>query len=127
VLFDCSKARNVWLNCSLVNKVNSLMLNNNTATEITFVLLQELLREKAEQFSMNSWSLWKSRNLRIWHNISETSQAITSRARQMLIDWRKANNRNLNVGAAGIPQTRVLLIVFTLQEGRVCCLLLGSG
>lgn len=38
VLFDCPNARNVWLNCSIVDKVNSVMLNNNAAAEITFVL-----------------------------------------------------------------------------------------
>lgn len=48
VLFDCPKARNVWLNCSIVDRVNSVMLGNNTAAEITSVLLQELTKEKAE-------------------------------------------------------------------------------
>jgi len=39
MLFDCPKAGNVWLSCSLVDKVNSVMHNNNTAAEIIFALL----------------------------------------------------------------------------------------
>jgi len=53
VLFECSKARNAWLNCSLIDKVTSVMLKNNTTAEITYVLLRELTREKAEPFAMN--------------------------------------------------------------------------
>ena len=55
-----------------------------TAAEIIFALLQELTKEKAEQFAMNLWSLWKSQNLRIWQNISEKCQAISARAHHML-------------------------------------------
>ncbi|XP_024640669.1 uncharacterized protein [Medicago truncatula] len=101
VLFDCPKARNVWLNCSMVDKVSSVMLNHNTAAEIILALLKELTKEKFEQFAMNLWSLWKSRNLRIWQNISETCQAISARAQQMLVEWREANMRKQKCSAAG--------------------------
>jgi len=102
MLFDCPKAGNVWLSCSLVDKVNSVMHNNNTVAEIIFALLQELPKEKAEQVAKNLWSLWKSRNLRIWQNTSETTQTITARARQVLADWREANSRKMAAGAAGV-------------------------
>ncbi len=69
------------------------MRNNNTTAEIIFALLQELSKEQAEQFAMNLWSLWKSRNLRIWQNVSETCQAITIRASQLLQQWRVANEK----------------------------------
>jgi hypothetical protein len=101
VLFDCPKARNVWLICSLVDKVNSVMRSNNTVAEIIFALLQELTKEKAEQFAVNLWSLWKSRNLRIWQNVSETCQTITACAGQLLHEWRAANNRKQSCGLTG--------------------------
>lgn len=50
---------------------------------------------------MNLRCLWKSQNLRVWQNISETCQAITVRARQLLHDWREANIRKLYSDAAG--------------------------
>jgi hypothetical protein len=50
---------------------------------------------------MNLWSLWKSRNLRIWQNISETCHAISARAQQVLVEWREANIKKQKCNAAG--------------------------
>jgi len=51
---------------------------------------------------MNLWSLWKSRTLRIWDNISETCQVISATARQLLYEWREANKLQLISGVAGV-------------------------
>jgi len=51
---------------------------------------------------MNLWSLWKSHNLRIWQNVSETCQAITTCANQLLQEWRAANEgKQINGVAEG--------------------------
>ncbi|XP_024628786.1 uncharacterized protein [Medicago truncatula] len=37
--------------------------------------------------------LLKSRNLRLWQNVTETSQTILERARQLLFNWKDANRK----------------------------------
>jgi len=54
------------------------------------------------------WSLWKSRNLRLWQNVTETAAAILERARQLLANWRVANGKKLQGGlavVAAVPNT----------------------
>jgi len=83
VMYDCPRARKVWQDCLLISKVNSVMLRNNTTAEIIFVLLQERSCVQTELFATVLWSLWKSRNLRLWQNVTETSQTILDRVRQL--------------------------------------------
>jgi ribonuclease HI len=66
-----------------------VMLNNNTAAELIFALLRELS-------CVQAWILWKIRNMRLWQNVTETSQAILERARQLLFSWRDANRKQKN-------------------------------
>jgi len=61
----------------MLDKVNSVMLNNNTSAEIIFTLIQEQSKEKAKQFAMNVYRIWKSLNLKVGQNVSETCQTIT--------------------------------------------------
>jgi len=74
----------VWQHSLLLSKVISVMQNSNTAVEIIFTLLQELPQGQAEQFATLLWSVWKSRNLRVWENITDTGQVIVERAKQLL-------------------------------------------
>ena len=76
VLFDCPKAGNMWRVSHLQNDVTAAMRNNNTVAEIVFHLIQNLPQLKLENFVTIVWSIWKSRNIQIWQNVSETYQAI---------------------------------------------------
>lgn len=102
VLFDCPRATKVWQDSLLLSKVNSVMLRNNTAAEFIFALLQELSHDQAELFAPVLWSLWKSRNLRLWQNVTETSQAILERAKQLLANWRIANRKRQQGGGTAM-------------------------
>ena len=68
VLFDYYEARNVSRESCLLSKVDLAMQNNNTTTEIIFALLQDLPQDQAHIFCTILWSLWKSRNMRVWQN-----------------------------------------------------------
>lgn len=85
----------------MMDKVNLAMHNNNTVAEITFALTQELSNEKVGQAAMLLWSIWKSWNLRVWQNVTESVQAISMRARQVLSDWNDANNMKNHSGVTG--------------------------
>jgi len=68
VLYDCPKARGVWQNNSMLDKVNLAMRNNITVAEITFALTQEMSNEKAGQATMLLWSKsWAGYNVIVEH------------------------------------------------------------
>lgn len=51
------------------------MQNNNTTTEMIFAF-QDLSKVQVEQFVTIIWSLWKIRNMHVWQNATETSEAV---------------------------------------------------
>ena len=101
VFFDCLRARIVWQQSLLLSKVISVMQKSSTTAEIIFTLLQELPQGQAEQFATLLWSVWKSRNLRVWENVTDTGQVIVERAKQLLQNWNFANCTKQISGAAG--------------------------
>ncbi|KEH17822.1 transmembrane protein, putative [Medicago truncatula] len=101
VLFDCPRARNVWHHSLLWSKVYLVMWNNNTVADIIFALLGELTQDQSQMFATLLWSIWKSRNLRIWQNTTETTQEIVERARFLLYNWQLANKEKQQGVAAG--------------------------
>lgn len=78
------------------------MLNNNAMAEIIFALLQDLSHAQAQLFATVVWSLWTSRNLRLWQNVTETAQAILEHGRQLLFKWREANIKKQQGGLATV-------------------------
>ncbi|XP_039691241.1 uncharacterized protein [Medicago truncatula] len=60
-----------------------------------FSLLQEMPQGQAEQIATLLWSVWKSRNLRVWENVTDTGQQISGDA-----------------GAADAPHTTAVMTDF---------------
>jgi hypothetical protein len=50
----------------------SLRINYN-AEVIILTLLHKFMKDQVVCFATTLWSLWKHRNLRIWHDTTETS------------------------------------------------------
>lgn len=53
-------------------------------------MASSLSKEKLTQFAMLLWSIWASRNAKVWNQVSDTSQQIKARARTMWGDWKSA-------------------------------------
>lgn len=53
-------------------------------------MASSLSKEKLTQFAMLLWSVWASRNAKVWNQVSDTSQQIKARARTMWGDWKSA-------------------------------------
>jgi hypothetical protein len=108
VLFDCPRARNVWQQNLLWSNVYSVMLINNTAAEVIFALLRELSQDQSQLFASTLWSIWKSRNLRVWQNTSENSQTVFERAKYLLSNWQAANRKKQQGAAAATVSQPIL-------------------
>ena len=137
VLFDCPRARNVWQHSLLWSKVYLVMQNNNTVADIIFALLRELTQDQSQMFATLLWSIWKSRNLRVWQNTTETTQAIAERARFLLYNCQSANKEKqrgtvagasvvqpISIQAAGTAGNAVLPVQNRWQkplQGRLKC------
>jgi len=52
--------------------------------EVIFLLLQRLHTSSSECFATTLWSLWKSRNTRLWSHVDETSNRVSERANRLL-------------------------------------------
>jgi len=49
------------------------------------------------------WSIWKSRNLKLWQHVSESTVTILERAKHLLEGWRKANRKQGLLGQVYSP------------------------
>lgn len=102
----------MWQHSLLLSKLISVMQNSNTAAEIIFTQLQELPQGQAEQFATLLWIVWKSRNLRVWQNDTDTGQDILERTKQLLLNWNFANCKKQISGTAGVaavPHTTAVM------------------
>jgi len=61
--------------------------------EIIFSVLQHMPAAQAEMFAMILWSIWKSRNTKLWQQESENNHSIIERAKHLLEGWRTANKK----------------------------------
>jgi len=55
-----------------------------------FTLLQQLDASQQQLFVVTLWSIWKSRNNKVWNNAVETTQQIGERAEAFLTSWKNA-------------------------------------
>jgi len=71
-----------------------------------------MLASQVENIVTIMSSIWKSRNLKLWQQVSETTVTILERAKNLLEGWRKANRKQGLSGQVQSPsnasaQTRV--------------------
>jgi len=95
--------------------ITAAIENNNTVAEIVFHLIQNLPQIKLEIFVTIVWSIWKTQNMQIWQNVSETYQAILECARKLLQGWKEANLGKDRLGEG--EQQLVLHAVSTESAG----------
>jgi len=63
----------------------------DNAPDIIFDLLQKLSASQVESIVTIMWGIWKSRNLKLWQQVSESTVTILERAKHLLEGWRRAN------------------------------------
>lgn len=85
--FVCSKAATCWNLVGLDNLIRELLGMINNFNVMLFEFFHRLSSTQQQSAAMLLWSLWKSRNSKLW-DVMDTSSAFTvSRAKDTLQEW----------------------------------------
>jgi hypothetical protein len=91
VFFHCCTPVGVWRAAGLWQVIEPLLHRFDDAPDIIFQVLQNVTAAQAELFATVLWSIWKSRNLKLWQQENENNSNIIERAKHLLEGWRIAN------------------------------------
>jgi len=80
-----------------------LLIRCNSFKELVFLLFAELEQHSRTHFAMVSYSIWRSRNLKIWQGMVEHADQILRSAVADWTGWNKGKNRR-QCFQAGISQ-----------------------
>ncbi|CAH9084823.1 unnamed protein product [Cuscuta epithymum] len=86
VFQDCVLAKEVWWS---QNK-SFLQVGATTFAAWADAVKGRCSKEELEQFVLICWSLWKSRNDKLWKNISTFWRGVVARGETMLAGWKEA-------------------------------------
>jgi hypothetical protein len=73
--------------------IEPLINRFDDAPEIIFHLLEHVTAMQAELIATIWWSIWKSRNLNLWQQVTENNSNIVARAKHTLELRRNANKK----------------------------------
>jgi hypothetical protein len=74
---------------------------------LIFTFLQNFSSMQYELMATIMWSLWKSRNMKLWQQQNETNVQVFQRATHLLEEWRAAHDiRSRSSNQTTIPQVR---------------------
>lgn len=76
--------------------------------------MQNLPQTMLENF-VTVWSIWKTRNMQIWQNVSDTCQATLEHAHKLLQGWKEANICKARLGEG--VQEPVMCAASTVSAG----------
>jgi len=93
IFFHCCTAVGVWRAAGLWPVIEPLLHRFDDAPEIIFAVLQHATAAQQELFATILWSIWKSRNLKLWQQESENNHSIIERAKHLLEGWKSANRK----------------------------------
>jgi len=110
IFFHCKTAIDAWNAANVWHLIAPSLNQFDNAPDIIFDLLQKLSASQVESIVTIMWSIWKSRNLKLWQQVSKSTVTIMERAKHLLEGWRKAHRKQgslvqLNSPASTGPQT----------------------
>jgi len=85
--FVCSKANQCWNLLGLNGTIQARLPSANNFTTMLFALFDRLQVQQLTLTTMTLWSLWKSRNTKLWEAIDTSPSAIVSQAKDRLVEW----------------------------------------
>lgn len=90
VFLDCPSSNICWQKLNLWHIIEPFLLVSNDFSALFFQVIKHLSAENVSIFAMTLWSIWKSRNLKLWESTQEEPHIILSRAMEVHKGWRFA-------------------------------------
>ncbi|GAU38127.1 hypothetical protein TSUD_318140 [Trifolium subterraneum] len=87
VFMFCDTVKQAWYNTGLWPIIQQRLTGDNNMAELVFSILQVLASEQMSIFVTVLWSMWQSRNNKLWRNQTETASAVYDRACTVLTEW----------------------------------------
>lgn len=87
VFFICPKAISFWELLGVDHIIRDLLLTANNCAAMFFDLLDRLQPQQQTLVAMTLWSLWKSRNSKLWDASDTTPSFTVTRAKDTLNEW----------------------------------------
>ncbi|RHN55891.1 putative RNA-directed DNA polymerase [Medicago truncatula] len=87
VFFVCPKASSCWELLGVNHIIRDLLLSSNDCTSMFFDLIDRLHPQQQVLVAMTLWSLWKSRNSKLWEATDTTPISIVTRAKDVINEW----------------------------------------
>lgn len=92
-MITCVRAQDCWKELYIWHHLEAHLLECSNFRELFFKMLQILSHEQMQAFAMTLWSLWTSRNYKLWENQSEGRAEVLFRGSSMLLSWEDAIKR----------------------------------
>lgn len=86
-LLTCARSQRCWEEVGLWAIIETYLAQVGEFKDLFFVMANKLVQEKVRQFVMTLWSIWASRNDKVWNNVHETPTQIVARANVVWSDW----------------------------------------
>ncbi|MCH98629.1 ribonuclease H protein, partial [Trifolium medium] len=94
ILIYCDTIKQVWHRTGLWNTIQSRASNNTNMDVLVFSILQVLSAKQSSLFAVVLWSIWQSRNNKLWRSQAETATTVYHRACTVLTDWQMAQEEH---------------------------------
>jgi len=104
ILIKCPKVVQVWCDVNLWDTINRVLRQDYNIHALIFILLQQFSSGQCELMATIMWSLWKSRNMKLWQQQNELNSHVLHRATHLLDEWRAT--QTIKSTAAPNPPTR---------------------
>jgi len=85
--FICTQATACWEIIGIDSLLRNIVQMVDNITVVLFDLLDKLPEQQRLTTAKTLWSLWKSRNLKLWESIVTTLATIISRAHDVHHEW----------------------------------------
>jgi len=87
LFFVCIKAKECWESIGMGNLIRELLHQANNFTTLLFDFLDRLSNHQQLLVVILLWSLWKSRNAKLWESSDTPATVIITRAKEILHEW----------------------------------------
>jgi len=95
-LIDCPTAKHFWIASGICNEVEQQIYNASDINELIFSLLPQHDQHYQNKAIMVLWSIWKTRNEKLWEDIEISPTVSIAFTHQHVSEWSFAKSSSPN-------------------------------